>query len=324
MALISVATLPLFSALHARFHGAEGTSRSGLGSVGGWGSRCVDACNALLLSLSPSLSLPFWVAGDDFFFAAGLSLAITATFAAGNTFFAVICDELGYFQEYRLPRRRAQEPSPQLVTRTLLKELVSHAVTAPPLMFLLVGPFLRLRNPAAADPASAPGFLSSWAQFAAMMVVQETLFYFGHRVLHHKFLYHWIHKQHHLYIAPRSFCGEYAHVIEDVLTGYIPFLLGAYLLRSHFHSVNILFLCRLWFVYEGHSGYCFQGSLAWRLGLTASEAAARHFAHHSRNRGNFGHIVLDYTFGTMDDWVAIGGVEGLRNKKEGARNTTVF
>lgn len=60
-----------------------------------------------------------------------------------------------------------------------------------------------------------------------------------------------------------------------------------------------------------------------RLSILCSLAARTNENSHSRNRGNFGHIVLDYTFGTMDDWIAIGGLEGLRNKKKGAGNTTV-
>jgi hypothetical protein len=56
------------------------------------------------------------------------------------------------------------------------------------------------------------------------------------------------------YIGTRSFAGEYAHPLEDVLTGYLPFLAGSFVMGAHFHLVFVWFLLRLTEVYEAHSG----------------------------------------------------------------------
>jgi len=61
---------------------------------------------------------------------------------------------------------------------------------------------------------------------------------------------------------------------------------------------------------ESHSGYCFEGSWLHKIGLTNATIAAHHDFHHTRNQGNFGWEILDYAFGTMDEWVSIGGRKG--------------
>ena len=117
-------------------------------------------------------------------------------------------------------------------------------------------------------------------------------------------------KQHHAYIGTISFAGEYAHVFEDVLTAYIPFLAGLFLTGAHFHLVFIWFFFRVLAVAEGHSGYCFRGTYADLLGLANASSSAHHDFHHTRNSGNFGSPMHDWLFGTMDLYLSIGGEEG--------------
>ena len=81
-------------------------------------------------------------------------------------------------------------------------------------------------------------------------------------------------------------------------------------------SVWFLWLAwRLEQTYEAHSGYCFYGTWLHSIGLTNSEAAAYHDYHHTGNRGNFGASYLDWMHGTMDSWLAEGGIEGYIAKK---------
>jgi sterol desaturase/sphingolipid hydroxylase (fatty acid hydroxylase superfamily) len=76
-------------------------------------------------------------------------------------------------------------------------------------MLLVVGPLLRWRNSAAADPDTIPGFMGCWQSFLVFFLMNENMFYWGHRALHSKLLYKSIHKQHHKWVvnlhwAPRS------------------------------------------------------------------------------------------------------------------------
>ena len=164
-------------------------------------------------------------------------------------------------------------------------------------------------------PEDLPGFGRLWAQLGVQLFLNEFLFYWGHRLLHTRPLYMAIHKQHHGFIGTRSFAGEYAHVAEDVLTAYIPFLIGLVATRAHFHTVFFWFFIRLWAVAEHHSGYCFRapsGMVRWLglIGLLEPEQAANHDYHHTHNCGNFGHPCYDFLFGTMDAYVVAGREKG--------------
>ena len=69
---------------------------------------------------------------------------------------------------------------------------------------------------------------------------------------------------------------------------------------------------RLSATYESHSGYCFRGSWPQRyLGLTNGSNAEFHDFHHTDNRGNYGSEMLDYLFGTMDNWLLLKNLDFL-------------
>jgi sterol desaturase/sphingolipid hydroxylase (fatty acid hydroxylase superfamily) len=44
------------------------------------------------------------------------------------------------------------------------------------------------------------------------------------------------------------------------------------------------------------------------------EAAAFHDYHHTVNKGNFGYLITDWLFGTMDDYVQMGMADGYLAK----------
>mmetsp|Transcript_7901 Transcript_7901/g.20654 ORF Transcript_7901/g.20654 Transcript_7901/m.20654 type:complete len:339 (-) Transcript_7901:188-1204(-) len=253
-----------------------------------------------------------WVTPDDLWFTCGLSSSITLIYLLYNGFFFA-CDHWKLFQRYKMPRKPSQEPSAALVAATLRKEAFAHTITAPLIMLVLAGPLFRHSGggrAATVDPASIPSALEMWGQFTFAFLLNENLFYWGHRLLHTRAFYAAVHKQHHQYIGTRSFAAEYAHMFEDVLTAYMPYLAGLLLTRAHYHVVFVWFFCRLTETYEAHSGYCMANSIFGRLGLSQSQQAIFHDHHHTVNLGSFGWEVLDYLFGTMDHWVAGGGAAG--------------
>ena len=105
------------------------------------------------------------------------------------------------------------EPSPELVRSTLLNELLAHTLIGPALMLFVVGPLLRplasVRGlPSPVDPSAIPLWSRTWYNFTVAFVINEVMFYFGHRLLHWRQLYRTIHKQHHAYVGTRSFAAE--------------------------------------------------------------------------------------------------------------------
>jgi sterol desaturase/sphingolipid hydroxylase (fatty acid hydroxylase superfamily) len=54
------------------------------------------------------------------------------------------------------------------------------------------------------------------------MIVEDFFFYWGHRILHLKSLYPYIHKLHHEYNYPISISAENAHWVEFIIANLIP------------------------------------------------------------------------------------------------------
>ena len=50
----------------------------------------------------------------------------------------------------------------------------------------------------------------------------------------------------------------------------------------------------------------------WNINIVASnpQQAAYHDHHHVCNKGGFGNVLLDWLCGTMDNWIAIGRLDG--------------
>lgn len=170
--------------------------------------------------------------------------------------------------------------------------------------------FLRPVSPAGARPAS---------RICTCLTKSVVCPRFGdrHRLLHHKLFYARFHKQHHTYAASVSYAAEYAHPVEIVLSNYAPTLAGLLVTAAHPLVILGWIAIRLLKTYEAHSGYCFRGSWFDRVGLSNPEAAAWHDYHHTGNRGNFGAAYLDWLFGTMDAFAALGGVDGYLERKPG-------
>lgn len=67
--------------------------------------------------------------------------------------------------------------------------------------------------------------------FAFALLGRETLFYYGHRTLHHPKLYKLLHKKHHEFVTPVAWSAQYATFTEHVVSNILPILIPALFLR---------------------------------------------------------------------------------------------
>ncbi|XP_077557880.1 fatty acid hydroxylase domain-containing protein 2-like [Haemaphysalis longicornis] len=125
--------------------------------------------------------------------------------------------------------------------------------------------------------------------FVCFIAIEEVLFYYSHRLLHHRLLYRRFHRQHHEWTAPVGVTAVYCSTLEHVLSNVLPVVTGPALLGSHL-SVHWL-----WAVLTApygvivHSGY--------HLPLLPSPQM--HDFHHLTFRGNYGILgILDWLHGT--------------------------
>jgi len=193
-------------------------------------------------------------------------------------------------------------PTDQLMRKGLVDVSIKHLVA--PFVLYLMWPL------AAACGVHATPELPSLSEvllhLLVHILVQDTIFYWSHRLLHQPFFYKRIHKQHHQFYTPVGISSEYAHPVEDFLN-QAAFIAGPFIMGSHIFTLYMWLLLRLWETVDAHSGYALPFPLS---PFSLFGVAEQHDYHHSQNKGCFGSFfgVWDWICGTDADykkWKAI-------------------
>ena len=237
--------------------------------------------------------LEFWYGLDDrkAFVLALVSVHFVTLFV--YYFFIKVIDNYKLFEQYKIIRDQSPFPDDKLVQSSFV-EFVLKTLISQPLSLYFVYPYLVDTFGALSFSGPIPSVEVILKDFLVFAVIIDTLFYWIHRALHHKYLYKSIHKKHHEFKVNVVVNTEYAHPLEDTVTNVIPFLIGPILMKSHAVTVILWFFYRMLEALDAHSNYDFPISHYLFL-----RSPALHAYHHSHNIGCYGiNFFWDWAMGT--------------------------
>jgi len=143
---------------------------------------------------------------------------------------------------------------------------------------------------------------------------RELHFYVGHRILHFKALYPFVHYLHHKNSNPGPWSGLAMHPVEHVV--YFSVVLIHFVVPSH--PIHFLFNAQHTALTPsgGHSGY--EGPI---LNGTVPHGSYFHYLHHRYFECNYGEstLPLDWFFGTLRDGLPDGEGASLAGVEHGAK-----
>ena len=247
--------------------------------------------------------LDAWPYSEQALFTFGSIAILEGCYVFWNLLYYVV-ERLGLFKKHRIQPAAAQ-PDAALVREALVDHAVGALIIRPPLVYYMYPTFVRCGM--LMDAASLPPASTVLLQLCLTIVLDDTWFYWSHRLLHTPWLYKHVHKQHHRFRATTGIASEFAHPVEDLISNTASTLVGPLLLGCHLSVLWLYVYVKLSQTIEAHSGYVVPfpfslWSITWPADMLDN---GRHEFHHSHNKGNYGGYFnwWDRLMGTDDAYV---------------------
>lgn len=137
-------------------------------------------------------------------------------------------------------------------------------------------------------PINKYGYTYYFLSMVIMLVVHDTYFYWGHRLLHWKPLFKHVHKTHHLSLNPSPFAAYAFHPFEAIFEmGIMPLIV--FTIPHHISTITIFALYSLAINIAAHVGYEFLPKSFTRHKLFKwHNTPTHHNLHHQYFKYNYG------------------------------------
>jgi len=243
-------------------------------------------------------TLDNWPYSERALFVTGTALVHSGFFWVPNLILYAM-HKNGWMEGYKI--QGSKYPSGQLIRDAFKAVALSHLITQWVGFYFAYDVY---KYYGATASRELPGLLEVLWNLAVAVAVNDTLFYWAHRLLHHRSIYRFIHKQHHEFRTNVGIASEYAHPVEVILANFIPTFGGLAVVGTHFVTLWIWVAIRILETVDAHSGYDFPFAPHNLLGFLSG--ASRHDYHHSHNKGCFGAFTIfwDRLCGTDKDFLA--------------------
>jgi lathosterol oxidase len=134
----------------------------------------------------------------------------------------------------------------------------------------------------------AHGALWFWASIATAILLHDTYFYWTHRLMHHRALFRYFHRVHHLSHNPTPWAAYAFHPLEALVQGAI-FPFTVMLIPMHPYAFVLFMIWQIVFNVIGHTGYEYnpRGFMDSWVKFVLN-TPTNHIMHHEKLRGNYG------------------------------------
>ncbi len=140
-----------------------------------------------------------------------------------------------------------------------------------------------------------------FTSFVVVFLIHDTYFYWTHRLMHHKSLYKYFHKVHHLSHKPTPLAAFAFHPLEAIVESSV-FVIISFALPVHFTVIMIFTLFSLFMNVYGHLGFNFWSEKQLNsYPLKLFSHSVHHSWHHQFYKGNYG-FYLQFWDRAMGTW----------------------
>ncbi|XP_022158130.1 methylsterol monooxygenase 2-2-like [Momordica charantia] len=212
----------------------------------------------------------------------------------------IFLERTGWLSKYKI---QAKTNSPAAQGKCIIRLLMYHCGVNLPLMIVSYPVFKQMGM---RSSLPLPSWKVVFGQILFYFIVEDFVFYWGHRILHTKWLYKNVHSVHHEYATPFGLTAEYAHPAEILFLGFAT-VIGPAITGPHLMTLWLWMTLRLMETVEAHCGYHFPWSPSNFLPLYGG--AYFHDYHHRLLYTKSGNYSSTFTY---MDWI-FGTDKGFRN-----------
>lgn len=183
------------------------------------------------------------------------SAVLTIGFVFPATIYLILDELQPHFLQKRKIQQPERQPTGKRVSHCILHSLFNYS-------FTIIGMFAfhwlydwnysiyRMEE-------DLPALSTVVSNFVYAILFREVIFYYIHRLLHHRYFYSRIHSKHHEFTTPIAFAAIYCHPLEMLLQNALPIGLPLAICRGHFLCQVVFALYAVWDSTAAHSGYDF-------------------------------------------------------------------